>query len=127
MASTSKSKKGMFLPSILFILYKLFHILHLLRSLSYMNVNDIELEPMSVKTSSKQAQDLMEEDTIQPTRITPLLLQTKLEEDLGIDFSSYDKFKQKQHRSRKQSNKLEEIVQNACWKCFPYIINAPGF
>ena len=76
----------------------------------HLNTNEIELQPTNVETTSKQAQDLLLEDTIQHTRVTPLLLKTRLEEDLGIDFSSYDKFKQKQHRSRKHPNKLEEIV-----------------
>ena len=72
----------------------------------HMNTNEIKLQPMSVKATRKQAQDLMEKDTVQPTRVTPLLLKTRLEEDLGIDFSSYDKFKKKQCQSRKHSNNM---------------------
>ena len=48
---------------------------------------------MPVETTSNQAQDLLLEDTIQSTRVTLFLLKTKLEEDLGIDYSSHDKFK----------------------------------
>ena len=50
--------------------------------------NDIELQPMPVKTTSKQTQDLLVEDTIQPIKVTPLILKKKLEDDLGIDFSA---------------------------------------
>ena len=90
-----------------------------------LNTNDIELQPVLVETS-KQPQDLLLEDTSQPTRVTPLLLKNRLEEELGIDFSSYDKFKEKQHRARKHTNKLDEISRNACWTCFLDILNAPG-
>ena len=48
---------------------------------------------MPVKTTSKQTHDLLVEDTIQPTKVTPLILYKKLEDDLGIDFSAYEKFK----------------------------------
>ena len=72
----------------------------------HMNTNDIELQPMSMKTNRKLEQDLMEEDSVQPTRVTLLLLKTRLEEDLGIDFRSYDKFKKKQRQSRKHSNNM---------------------
>ena len=90
------------------------------------STNDIELQPMPVRTMSKQAQDLLVEDTIQPMKVTPLILKTKLEEDLGIDFSSYEKFKQKQRRPRKHPDQLGEIVQKACWTCFLDFTTAPG-
>ena len=68
------------------------------------NANDIELQPMPVKTTSKQTQDLLVEDTIQPTKVTPLILKKKLEDDLGIDFSAYERFKQRQHRTTQHSD-----------------------
>ena len=38
------------------------------------SINNIELQPMHVKTTNKQAQDLLLEDDNQPNKVTPLLL-----------------------------------------------------
>ena len=75
-----------------------------------LSINDIELQPMHVKTTNKQAQDLLLEDGKQPNKVTPLLLQKKLEKDLGIDFSSYERFKKRQHKPTRHSDQSSALV-----------------
>ena len=65
---------------------------------------------MHVKTTNKQAQDLLLEDGKQPNKVTPLLLQKKLEKDLGIDFSSYERFKKRQHKPTRHSDQSSALV-----------------
>ena len=61
---------------------------------------DIELQPTLMKTMGKWTNDPLNKDCREPAKVTPLLLQQKLEDELGIDFSSYEKYKCKMQQGK---------------------------
>ena len=74
--------------------------------------DDIELQMYSLMTTNdKEAKDLQNNPEPSTSKATPLLIQKWLEEEFGVDFSSYEKYQKfKQERLRKGSNQLNTIV-----------------
>ena len=73
------------------------------------SMSDVELQPLSMKTTCKQTQDRVNNDIQEASRVTPLLLQQKLKDELGVDFSSYEKYKRKQRRVEQSADQLSTI------------------
>ena len=57
------------------------------------DIEMIEKKPMSVRTLDNLETNQSHEEQ----KVTPMLLQTTLEKELGVDFSSYEKYKCKKH------------------------------
>ena len=72
--------------------------------------SEIELQPTASRIMGKQANDVLNGELKEPAKVTPLLLQQKLEDELGIDFSSYEKYKHKLGKPVQLPDQRSKIV-----------------
>ena len=72
--------------------------------------SEIELQPTTSRIIGKQANDVLNGELKEPAKVTPLLLQQKLEDELGIDFSSYEKYKRKLGKPVQLPDQRSKIV-----------------
>ena len=75
-----------------------------------LTANDIEMKPLNVQATKEQVKDPLQDNSVESTKVTPSLLQKKLENDLGIDFSSYEKFKRRHTKSQQHADEFSKIV-----------------